>query len=220
MELERRAHLEALRREYETAPLEVDDLASDPIVQLAAWLGAWADVAPNEPGAMALSTAAAGGGASSRNVLLRGLDERGLTFFTSYESRKSRELTADPRASLLFSWLPVLRQVEVVGAAERTTTAESEIYFATRPRGSQIAAWASHQSSVLPDRGSLEQRYREVELRFADIEVPCPPHWGGWRLVPTSVELWQGRPNRLHDRLRYARDAGAASGWRVERLSP
>jgi len=220
VEPERRARLESLRREYETTALDLHDIDADPIVQLAAWLDQWVEVAPNEPGAMVLSTAAVGGGASSRNVLLRGLDARGLTFFTSYESRKSRELTADPRASLLFSWLPVLRQVQVVGVAERTTTAESEAYFASRPRGSQLAAWASHQSSVLPDRATLEARYREADLRFADVEVPCPPHWGGWRLVPTSVELWQGRSNRLHDRLRYVRDPGTEAGWRVERLSP
>lgn len=215
-----RQHFEALRREYETIALDVDDLDPDPVAQLRTWLDEWTEVAPNEPGAVILATAAEGGGASARNVLLRGLDDRGLSFFTSYESRKGRELAADPRATLLFSWVPLLRQVHVTGLVEAVPRTESEAYFAGRPRGSQLAAWASEQSSVLADRSVLEDRFAAASARFEGDDVPCPPHWGGYRLEPDSVELWQGRPNRMHDRLRYARDATAGSGWRVERLSP
>lgn len=215
-----RQHFEALRREYEAIALDVDDLDPDPIAQLRTWLDEWTEVAPNEPGAMILATAAEDGGASARNVLLRGLDERGLTFFTSYESRKGRELAADANATLLFSWVPLLRQVHVTGVVEAVSRAESEAYFASRPRGSQLAAWASAQSSILPSRSALEDRYADVAVRFEGSEVPCPPYWGGYRLSPASVELWQGRPNRLHDRLRYVRDGSAPAGWRVERLSP
>jgi pyridoxamine 5'-phosphate oxidase len=217
---EQQRQTEALRREYEASPLDVDDVDPDPIAQLSEWLDEWAEVAPNEPGAVILATASEDGGASARAVLLRGLDHDGLTFFTSYESRKGRELALHPQATLLFAWVPVLRQVHVAGPVERVSRAESEAYFAQRPRGSQLAAWASAQSSVLPDRGTLEARYAEVEARFGGDDVPCPPYWGGYRLVPTSIELWQGRPNRLHDRLRYVRDATVRSGWRVERLSP
>ncbi|HEY9557175.1 MAG TPA: pyridoxamine 5'-phosphate oxidase [Acidimicrobiales bacterium] len=218
--VEQRRHFEALRREYEAMALDVDDLDPEPMRQLRTWLDEWADVAPNEPGAVILATAAEGGGASARNVLLRGIDDRGLTFFTSYESRKGRELAADPHATLLFSWVPLLRQVHVAGEVHQVDRAESEAYFATRPRGSQLAAWASAQSSVLSDRATLEERFAAVEQRYAGADVPCPPHWGGYRLVPAAMELWQGRPNRMHDRLRYVRRDDASGGWRVERLSP
>ena len=209
--------LDALRREYETAALDAADLDPDPIAQVERWLAEWTAVAPNEPAAVILATVALDGGTSARNVLLRAIDERGLTFFTSYESRKGQELARTPTATLLFSWVPLLRQVHVAGVVDRITAAESEAYFATRPRGSQLAAWASEQSSVLPDRATLEARFRDAEARFDGVEVPCPPGWGGYRLVPSAIELWQGRPNRLHDRLRYVR---AGDGWRIERLSP
>lgn len=215
-----RQQLDALRLEYDASPIDAADLDADPIAQLRIWLDEWTEVAPNEPGAVVLATAAEDGGASARNVLLRGLDERGLTFFTSYESRKGRELAARSRAALLFSWVPVLRQVHVGGEVSKVSRAESEAYFATRPRGSQLAAWASAQSSVLPDRRTLEDQFGAAEVRFGGQAVPCPPYWGGYRLEPDSIELWQGRLNRLHDRLRYRRDPGGEAGWCVERLSP
>lgn len=217
---EQRRHTEALRREYDAEALDVGDLAHDPLDQLNLWRVAWVEAAPNEPDAVVLATAAEGGGASARNVLLRGVDERGLTFFTSYDSRKGRELRADPQATLLFDWVPLLRQVHVFGEVHPIERAESEAYFASRPRGSQLAAWASVQSSELPDRATLEARFAEAEARYEGRDVPCPPYWGGYRLVPSSVELWQGRPNRMHDRFRYVRDPASASGWRVTRLSP
>ncbi len=213
MDLERRL-------EYESAGLDVADVAADPIEQIESWLAAWTELSPDEPTAVVLATAGIDGGASARNVLLRGLDERGLTFFTSYESRKASEMERDQRASLLFSWVPVRRQIHVIGTVGPVDRRESEAYFATRPRGSPLAAWASTQSAVLPDRAALEERFAEADARFDGAPVPCPPHWGGYRLVPDSVELWQGRSDRLHDRLRYAPDADAPSGWRIERLSP
>jgi pyridoxamine 5'-phosphate oxidase len=167
-----------------------------------------------------LASADAVGRASARTVLLRGFDTTGCTFYTSYESRKGNDLEAHPYGTLLASWVPVLRQVNLRGPIARVERAESEAYFATRPRGSQLAAWASHQSHVLADRAALEVAFAAAEARFRDGEVPCPPYWGGYRLVPDEIELWQGQPSRMHDRLRYERDATEASGWRIVRLSP
>ena len=209
----------ARRLEYESAGLDVADVATDPVEQIRTWLAEWIERTPDEPTAVVLATAGVDGGASARNVLLRGIDERGLTFFTGYESRKGRELERDPRATILFSWVPVRRQIHVSGLVARVDRAESEAYFAGRPRGSQLAAWASDQSAVLPDRAALDARFRAAEDRFDGAPVPCPPHWGGYRLVPESVELWQGRANRLHDRLRYTRERPDAP-WRLERLGP
>ena len=212
--------LETRRVEYAQTALDLVDVDPDPIVQVGRWLAEWTEVAPNEPGAIVLATADGDGRPSARTVLLRGFDAGGCTFFTSYESRKGQDLAAHPHGALLFSWVPVLRQVHLRGPVAPVPRAESEAYFATRPRGSQLAAWASHQSSALADRAELEARFAEAEVRFADGEVPCPPYWGGYRLVPDDIELWQGRPNRMHDRLRYERDPGAPSGWRIVRLSP
>jgi len=152
-------------------------------------------------------------------VLLRGFDARGCTVFTSYGSRKGQDLAANPQGALLFSWVPLLRQVHLRGPMARVTREESEAYFATRPRGSQLAAWASHQSRELADRAELEARFEEARGRFDGADVPCPDYWGGYRLVPDEIELWQGRANRMHDRLCYRRDA-AATGWTIVRLSP
>jgi pyridoxamine 5'-phosphate oxidase len=211
--------LEARRVEYQAAGLDVGDVDPDPIVQVARWMEAWAAVAPNEPSAVVLATADAAGRSSARTVLMRGFDARGCTVFTSYDSRKGADLAANPYGTILCSWVPVLRQVHLRGPVAPVSRAESEAYFATRPRGSQLAAWASHQSSVLADRAELEARFADAEQRFADAEVPCPPYWGGYRLVPEEIELWQGRANRMHDRLRYERTAHG-SGWRIVRLSP
>lgn len=212
--------LDALRREYESRPLDVADVDPDPIVQLRRWLDEWIAHTAHEPTAMVLATADAAGAPSARNVLLRRLDERGLVFFTSYESRKARDLAANPQATALFSWVPVLRQVHVSGTVERLDPAESDAYWATRPRGSQLAAWASRQSAVLGSRAELEARVAEVEARFAGADVPRPPHWGGFRLRPQTVELWQGRPNRMHDRLRYQPSLTEPGAWEIVRLNP
>jgi pyridoxamine 5'-phosphate oxidase len=212
--------LEARREEYEGQGLDVGDVDPDPIVQVRRWYDEWVAVAPNEPDAVVLATADRDGRPSVRTVLLRGFDERGCTIFTSYDSRKGRDLEANPHGAIVCSWVPMLRQVNLRGPVTKIARDESEAYFASRPRGSQLAAWASHQSSVLADRAELEARFAEAEERFGDAEVPCPPYWGGYRLVPEEIELWQGRRSRMHDRLRYQRDRAAPNGWQIVRLSP
>lgn len=212
--------LHALRQEYDTTPLDVADLAPEPVAQIERWLARWLEVAPNEPGAVVLATADAVGRPTARTVLLRGLDERGLTFFTDYGSPKGQDLAINPRATVLFSWVPLLRQIHVGGRVGRIAPPESDAYWATRPRGSQLAAWASEQSSVLPDRATLETAYAAAGARFEGADIPRPPDWGGFRLVPDTVEFWQGRTNRLHDRLRYQRPAGQPDVWEIVRLSP
>jgi pyridoxamine 5'-phosphate oxidase len=165
----------------------------------------------------ALATADAKGRPSVRMVLLRGVDERGFVFHTNYSSRKARELTENPRAALCFHWPTLEEQVRIEGQVERLPPGESDAYFASRPRGSQLGAWASDQSAVLSSRETLEEAYREIERRFADGPVPRPPFWGGFRLVPERIEFWFGRPDRLHDRILYNR---TADGWTIERLYP
>ncbi|UCF20406.1 MAG: pyridoxamine 5'-phosphate oxidase [Gemmatimonadota bacterium] len=169
------------------------------------------------PEAMTLATISADGGASARMMLLKGFDERGFRFFTNYESRKSQELLARQRAALVFHWARLHRQVRVEGEVFRLSDDESAEYFRSRPRGSQLGAWASKQSSVLASRRQLEERYRQLESRFRGSEVPLPPFWGGFRLLPHRIEFWQGRANRLHDRLQFTRKG---DGWKVVRLSP
>jgi pyridoxamine 5'-phosphate oxidase len=166
---------------------------------------------------VALATAAADGLPSVRMVLLRGVDERGFVFHTNYNSRKSRELNVNPQAAMCFHWHALEEQIRIEGRVERLAPEESDAYFATRPRGSQIGAWASDQSAVLPSQGTLEERYREVERRFAEGAVPRPPFWGGFRLAPQRIEFWYGRTDRLHERISYTRDG---EGWRAERLYP
>ena len=166
---------------------------------------------------VALATAAADGLPSVRMVLLRGVDERGFVFHTNYNSRKARELSANPQAAMCFHWQTLEEQIRIEGRVGRLAPEESDAYFATRPRGSQIGAWASDQSAVLPSQGTLEERYREVERRFAEGTVPRPPFWGGFRLVPQRIEFWYGKADRLHERISYTRDG---DGWRVDRLYP
>ncbi|MEQ1786950.1 MAG: pyridoxamine 5'-phosphate oxidase [Acidimicrobiales bacterium] len=211
---------ETRRQDYDAAGFDIGDVDPDPVVQVRRWIAEWEAVAPNEPDAVVLATADADGRPSARTVLLRGFDARGCTVFTSYDSRKGADLAANPHGAILCSWVPLLRQVNLRGPVAQVPREESEAYFAGRPRGSQLAAWASHQSSVLADRSELEARFAAAAERFGDDEVPCPPYWGGYRLVPDEIELWQGRPNRMHDRLRYERDAGAPTGWHIVRLSP
>jgi pyridoxamine 5'-phosphate oxidase len=193
------------------------DVAPDPVVQFGRWYDDARSAGLVEPSAMTLATATAGAVPSARMVLLRGFDRRGFVFYTNYESRKAAELAANPLAALVFWWGELQRQVRVEGRVERTSRAESAAYFRTRPPGSRLSAWASPQSRVIPGREVLEERAAEVAAGHPGGEVPLPPFWGGYRLVPEVVELWQGRPNRLHDRLRYTRAAG---GWRIERLAP
>jgi pyridoxamine 5'-phosphate oxidase len=210
-----------LRREYADQGLSEQDVAADPVEQFHRWLADAVAAGLPEPNAMVLATADADGQPSARTVLLKGVDARGFVWFTNYRSRKGRDLAANPRAALLFAWVGIERQVGVTGRVERVDPEESAAYFAQRPYGAQLGAWASEQSEVIPSRGWLEERVAAVAARYPEGRaVPMPPHWGGLRLVPESVEFWQGRTSRLHDRLRYRRDPGAASGWTLARLSP
>jgi pyridoxamine 5'-phosphate oxidase len=207
------------RKEYEQGALDESTVAADPVRQFAAWYDAAVAAGVPEPEAMTLSTATPDGRPSARIVLLRGFDARGFCFFTNYESRKGRELTANPHASLTFHWADLERQVRIEGRVERTTAAESDEYFRTRPSTSRIGAWSSPQSEVIPDRAALEALFaRFREAHPDDAAIPRPSNWGGFRLVPERIEFWQGRPSRLHDRLRFRRGSGGA--WTVERLAP
>lgn len=171
----------------------------------------------HEPTAMTLATAGADGRPSARTVLLKGVDDTGFVFYTNFNSRKARQLEENPRAALCFLWKPLLRQVQVEGSVERVTDAEADAYWATRPRESQLGAWASQQSAVLDDRATLDRRYETYRERFAEQSVPRPDNWGGFRVVPEMIELWYGRTHRLHDRVRYRRDD---AGWVKELLNP
>lgn len=207
-----------MRKDYGLAGLLEQDLAPDPFRQFDRWFAEAGAAGIPEPNAMSLATVGSDGRPAVRTVLLKHCDSRGFVFYTNYESRKGRELAANPRASLLFPWIAMERQVTVEGVVTRVSREEAEAYFHSRPRASQLGAWASPQSTVIAGRGVLEQNYREVEKKYEGREVPLPPHWGGYRLVPETVEFWQGRRSRLHDRLRYRREPGG--GWRIERLAP
>ncbi|PSQ87966.1 MAG: pyridoxamine 5'-phosphate oxidase [Bacteroidetes bacterium QS_3_64_15] len=209
-----------LRREYTRAELSRDHVADDPIEQFRDWFDEVQDAEVEEPNAMTLATAAADGTPSARIVLLKGLDERGFRFYTNYESRKGTDLSQNPRAALTFLWKPLERQVRIEGRVDRMPEAESTEYFHSRPRGAQLGAWASPQSYVIESRKALEQNLEDVTAEYEDRdEIPRPAHWGGYVVRPTEIEFWQGRPNRLHDRLRYRR-ASAEDDWTLERLAP
>ena len=203
--------------DYGQTPLDERDVLSDPIAQARLWLDQAAESNVYEPNAMVLSTIDPDGLPSSRTVLLRALDERGLEFFTSYTSAKGRALLAHPEVSIVFPWYLIHRQIIVRGVAAPVDPAVSEAYFASRPRGSQIAATASDQSRPIASRDELERRVEELEAKYDGRDVPRPDTWGGFRVVPESIEFWQGRSSRLHDRLRFTR---SGSGWTMERLQP
>jgi pyridoxamine 5'-phosphate oxidase len=207
-----------MRRDYtEHGPLLESSLATDWAAQFAAWFAEATAFGLPEPNAMIVATAGADGHPSARTVLLKGYDSTGFVFFTNYESRKGTEAAVNPYASLVFPWFSMQRQVIVGGRVERVSRAETEEYFASRPLGSQLGAWASPQSQVLPGRDAVDAGLAAAVERFGDGPVPAPPHWGGLRVVPDTVEFWQGRSNRLHDRLRFRRAGG---DWIVERLAP
>jgi pyridoxamine 5'-phosphate oxidase len=207
-----------LRPERSLDSLDVSDVDPDPFTQFGNWLQRAIKAEPGEPNAMTLATSSVEGRVSARIVLLRGFDQHGFVFYTNYESRKGRQLAENPQAALVFYWGLLQRQVSIVGRVEHVSREESQAYFNSRPTGHRIGAWASQQSRILESRAELEARVRELEERFGGDDIPVPPYWGGFRVVPDTIEFWQGRPNRLHDRIRYIRrDAGL---WTIERLYP
>jgi pyridoxamine 5'-phosphate oxidase len=207
-----------LRRDYTRDELDEDHVASDPVAQFATWFAAAQQAGVPEPNAMALATADLRGRPSVRIVLLKAFDERGFVFFTDYRSRKGAELQANPHAAASWFWPLLERQVRVVGRTHRIPIAESEAYYRSRPEGSRIGAWASRQSAPIPDRETLEREVTRLEHQYRDRDIPLPTHWGGIRLVPDEVEFWQGRSNRLHDRMQYTRTPEGS--WLRVRLSP
>jgi pyridoxamine 5'-phosphate oxidase len=211
-------NIDERRKEHNLFNLREEDLDPDPIRQFQGWFAEAALSEVAEVNAMALATATPEGRPSVRMLLLRGVNERGFTFFTNYDSRKARELEANPHAAMVFFWHDLERQVRVEGRVERVSAEESDRYFHSRPAGSRLGAWASPQSAVVTGREVLEARFGELESQYANAPIPRPENWGGYRLVPDAIEFWQGRPNRLHDRLLYTRREHG--GWLIERLAP
>ena len=207
-----------MRKDYSLAGLLEKDLAKNPFRQFERWFQEAEAAKIPEPNAMTLATTSRDNRPSARTMLLKGCDGRGFVFYTNYESRKGRELDINPRATLLFPWVAMERQITVEGSVMRVTREESETYFHSRPRASQLAAWASPQSTAVAGRAVIEESYRVIEKKYEGREVPLPPNWGGFRLTPETVEFWQGRRSRLHDRLRYRREPGG--DWVIERLAP
>lgn len=210
--------LAELRREYSAAGLTEADAGDDPFALFRRWFDQALAAGLHEPNAFALATSTPDGLPSARLVLLKALDARGFTFFTNSDSRKAREMAANPRVAMVFPWHPLERQVRVEGTVEVVTPAESDAYFVTRPLGSRLGAWASAQSAVIPDRAFLEKRHAELMAKYPDGNVPRPPNWGGYRVLPDLFEFWQGRASRLHDRIVFARRADGS--WAKSRLSP
>lgn len=211
-------NLQDLRRNYASRSLDQADLNASPFAQFDLWMREAIETEVLEPNAMSLATADASGRPNLRTVLLKGFDERGFVFYTNYESAKAHDLAVNNRVALLFPWLPLERQVVVTGTAAKISVAESLKYFLSRPRDSQIGAWASRQSSVITTRSLLEQKFAEMRAKFAQGEIPLPTNWGGYRVTPATFEFWQGRPNRLHDRFMYTKSQEGS--WSIERLMP
>ena len=211
-------NLEEMRRNYASRALDQSDLAADPFAQFDHWMREAVETQLLEPNAMGLATVGADGQPTLRTVLLKGFDARGLVFYTNHESTKALEIAGNPRVALLFQWLPLERQVTVTGRAERISAIESVKYFLTRPRDSQIGAWASQQSLIITNRSLLEAKFAEMKAKFSAGEIPLPSFWGGYRVTPQTFEFWQGRPSRLHDRFRYERQVG--DQWKIDRLMP
>lgn len=208
-----------LREDYQKAKLEIGEVAASPFEQFHAWFELAIQAEVKEPNAMTLATATADGKPSARIVLLKGVDELGFRFFTNYDSKKGQDLAENPHAALVFSWLTLEKQIRIEGRVERISEADSTDYFQSRPKGSQIGAWASPQSQVITDRTILEQNVQDLQQQYADSEqLPRPEHWGGYRVVPNLVEFWQGRSSRLHDRIQYRLKADGS--WKLERLAP
>ena len=207
-----------IRERYSRAGLSETDLNPDPILQFEQWFQDASEAGVFEPGAACLATASRAADPSARMVLLKGVEERGFIFFTNYGSPKARDLAENPRAALVVAWVELARQVRVSGSVERISRQESARYFESRPAGSRLSAWASHQSQVIDSRRALEEQMQRVQARFGASDIPLPPFWGGYCLSPTRIEFWQGRPDRLNDRLRYRHQA--ESRWVVERLAP
>jgi pyridoxamine 5'-phosphate oxidase len=207
-----------LRKDYALQSLSEAEVKPNPLQQFQIWFDQAIAAEVPEPNAMTLATATPEGIPAARIVLLKGLDEQGFMFYTNYESRKGQELTANPRAVLVFWWAELERQVRIEGTVEKVEEAEAIAYFQSRPVGSRLGAWASNQSQVIHDRQVLEQRLQELTQQYQDQEIPKPAHWGGYRVIPTAIEFWQGRPSRLHDRLRYRQEP--SSQWKIERLAP
>jgi pyridoxamine 5'-phosphate oxidase len=206
-----------LRKDYLLAGLREQDMDSDPIRQFDAWFQQALAANLTDANAMTLATASPNGRPSARVVLLKDFDEHGFVFFTNYESRKGRELSENPYAALVFYWAEMERQVRIEGITEQVTREESDAYFQTRPEMSRLGAWASHQSQVIPDREVLEEKVRELNEVYKEGDIPLPPHWGGYRLIPDRIEFWQGRASRLHDRILYVHQG---EKWMLQRLSP
>ena len=207
----------SLRKEYTSAGLDKAGVDPDPIVQFHEWFENAVEADLHEPNAMILATATTDGKPSARTVLLKGYDDRGFVFYTNYEGRKAGELEVNPTCALLFYWGELERQIRIEGRASRLSSEESDAYFAGRPRGSRLGAWASEQSHPVEDRSILEERVRALEAEYEGREIPRPPFWGGYRVEPDTIEFWQGRENRLHDRIVYHR---SGRGWKIVRLQP
>jgi pyridoxamine 5'-phosphate oxidase len=214
---DRPVNLADLRAEYSTVGITREELNDDPVAQFRAWFDQACASGIHEPNAMSLATAGSDGRPVVRTVLLKQYDERGFVFFTNLESRKARHLSENPHAALLLPWVALERQILITGRVERVSMAEAAAYFVTRPVGSQLAAWASPQSTVLSSRGILEAKWEEMKRKFADGKIPLPSFWGGYRVLPDLFEFWQGRASRMHDRFQYTKTDGA---WVIERLAP